>query len=339
MTTPLNNRRWRLVRRPEGDIAAGDLEFTTAPVPALAAGEVLVRNVYLSLDPTHRIWMSDRDQYLPPVEIGAVMRGGGIGVVEDTRSERFARGDIVSVGLGGWEDYTVASERQLGRVRRLDGVPLTAHLSVLGSTGLTAWYGMVDIGQPKAGETVVVSAAAGAVGSVAGQLARIAGCRVIGVTGGQAKCDWITGTLGFDAALDYKAGDLKAALKEICPEGVDVYFDNTGGAPLDAALARMNVGGRIACCGNVSQYDRGGAAGGPPGVPGLLVTKRIRMEGFIDTDHFARRHQAERALAGWLRDGRLKAPMDIVEGFERVPQALVDLLHGRNRGKMMIRIA
>ena len=336
MTTPLNNRRWRLVRRPEGDIAAGDLEFTTAPVPALAAGEVLVRNVYLSLDPTHRIWMSDRDQYLPPVEIGAVMRGGGIGVVEDTRSERFARGDIVSVGLGGWEDYTVASERQLGRVRRLDGVPLTAHLSVLGSTGLTAWYGMIDIGQPKAGETVVVSAAAGAVGSVAGQLARRRGARVVGIAGGAAKCRWLVDELGFDAAIDYRAEDVGAALDRLCPEGIDVCFENVGGPIFDAILLRMKLHGRISLCGLIADYDS------PRPITNFaqILMRRLRIEGFIILDFVDRFADTTAKLAGWIAEGRLKNRVHVIEGFERLPDALRALVGGDspNLGKMVVKI-
>ncbi|HOA94590.1 MAG TPA: NADP-dependent oxidoreductase [Quisquiliibacterium sp.] len=329
------NRQWIYARRPEGAVTTDIFELQLTDLPQPAPGEALVRVKIISVDPANRAWMQGRT-YRPQLQPGEVMGGFGLGEVIASNTPQLRPGDLVD-GDFGWRDYLTVRPDQ---VTKRDPRHAPEHLvGVLGITGLTAYFGLFDVGRPVAGETVMVSAAAGAVGSVAGQLARIAGCRVIGVTGGQAKCDWITGTLGFDAALDYKAGDLKAALKEICPEGVDVYFDNTGGAPLDAALARMNVGGRIACCGNVSQYDRGGAAGGPPGVPGLLVTKRIRMEGFIVTDHFARRHQAERALAGWLRDGRLKAPMDIVEGFERVPQALVDLLHGRNRGKMMIRIA
>jgi len=335
MTTPLNNRRWRLVRRPEGDIAAGDLEFTTAPVPALAAGEVLVRNVYLSLDPTHRIWMSDRDQYLPPVEIGAVMRGGGIGVVEDTRSERFARGDIVSVGLGGWEDYTVASERQLGRVRRLDGVPLTAHLSVLGSTGLTAWYGLMDICQPKAGETVVVSAASGAVGAVVGQLAKQKGCRVVGVAGGAEKCAAVVNEFGFDACVDYKAGNLAGDLKAATPGGIDGCFENVGGAVLDTVLSRMNAFGRIAVCGLISGYN-----GEPMPIENFrsVLINRLKIQGFIVSEHMELWPQALSELAAQVASGQLRYRETVAQGIESAPEAFIGLLKGRNFGKQLVKL-
>ncbi len=338
MSTALTNRRWRLARRPQGEIAAGDLAFTTVPVPALAQGEVLVRNIYLSLDPTHRIWMSDQDQYLPPVEIGAVMRGGGIGVVEDTRSERFARGDIVSVGLGGWEDFTVASERQLGRVRRLDGVPLTAHLCVLGSTGLTAWYGMVDIGQPKAGETVVVSAAAGAVGSIAGQLAKRRGARVVGIAGGAAKCRWLVDDLGFDAAIDYRAEDTGAALDRHCPDGIDVNFENVGGATMDAVIARMNTYGRVALCGMISTYNRNGPVAGPADFARVLM-RRITIRGFIVIDFLPRAREALAELTPLVASGELKWKAHVVDGLENAPDALQLLFTGAHDGKLMVRIS
>jgi NADPH-dependent curcumin reductase CurA len=225
MTT---NRQWVLRRRPEGEIRPGDLELVERPLPEIGEGELLVRNVYLSLDPTNRIWMSDVDQYLPPVELGEVMRGGTLGVVEQSRSEQFQPGQVVMPGLSGWADYTVAHEAMARPVPALPGVPLTAYMSVLGMTGVTAWAGL-DIAKPQAGETVVVSAAAGAVGSIAAQLAKLRGARVIGIAGGPAKCAWLTGELGLDGAVDYKNEDVGAALDRLCPNGIDVDFENVGG--------------------------------------------------------------------------------------------------------------
>ncbi|MGH6683270.1 MAG: NADP-dependent oxidoreductase, partial [Pseudolabrys sp.] len=229
----MTNRRWVLKRRPDGEVRPGDLELIEEPLPDLAEGEVLIRTVYLSLDPTNRIWMSDRDQYLPPVRIGETMRGGGLGVIEQSRSERFKKGDIVNTRLAGWTAYSIADAEAVNPTPGLPGVPVSAYMSVLGATGLTAWFGMTDIGRPQPGETVVVSSAAGAVGSIAGQIAKLRGARVIGIAGGKAKCDWLTGELGFDGAIDYKAEDVGAALDRLCPAGIDVNFENVGGAIMD----------------------------------------------------------------------------------------------------------
>ena len=257
-------KRWVLKRRPQGEIQPGDLELVEEPIPDLADGEVLVRVVYLSLDPTNRIWMSDQDQYLPPVQIGETMRGGGIGVVERSRSERFKQGDIVNPGLSGWSTHTVVNGAGLNPVPAIPGVPLTAYMSVLGATGLTAWFGMVDIAKPKAGETVVVSAAAGAVGSIAGQLAKLRGARVIGIAGGKAKCDWLTGELGFDGAIDYKNEDVGAALDRLCPNGIDVDFENVGGEIMDAVFSRMNNFARMTPVRHDLHLQPGGTAGQAP---------------------------------------------------------------------------
>ena len=238
-------KRWVLARRPQGEIQPGDLEFIEEPIRELDDGEVLVRTVYLSLDPTNRIWMSDQDQYMPPVRIGETMRGGGIGVVERSRCERFKQGDVVNPGLTGWATHAIAHERGVNAVPQIPGVPLTAYMSVLGATGLTAWFGMIDIAKPQSGETVVVSAAAGAVGSIAGQLAKKRGARVIGIAGGPAKCAWLTGELGFDGAIDYKSEDVGAALDRLCPGGIDVDFENVGGEIMQEVYARMNTFGRM----------------------------------------------------------------------------------------------
>ena len=257
------NKRWILRRRPQGEIGPKDLELIDEPLRDLGEGEVLIRTIYLSLDPTNRIWMSDREQYLPPVGIGETMRGGAIGVVERSRSDRFKQGDQVNPGLAGWSTYTIAGADAVSPIPALPGVPLSAYMSVLGATGLTAWFGMTDIGRPQPGETVVVSAAAGAVGSIAGQIARLRGARVIGIAGGKAKCDWLRGELGFDGAIDYRSEDVGAALGRLCPAGVDVDFENVGGPIMDAVISRMNNFGRVALCGMISTYNSEVPASGP----------------------------------------------------------------------------
>ena len=331
----MTNRQWIYARPPSSSVTADTFELQTSPMPQPGPDQALVRVSLLSIDPAARAWMQGRT-YREQLRPGEVMAGFAVGQVVASNTARLAVGDIVDGDLG-WREYATVTAAQ---VSKRDATQSPEHLlGVLGITGLTAYFGLYEVARPRPGETVLVSGAAGAVGCIVGQLARIAGCRVIGVAGGQKKCDWLTTELGFHAAIDYKAGDVRAALKQLCPEGIDVYFDNTGGPILDAALARMNIAGRIACCGNVSQYNQGGVPVGPAGVPGLLVTKRIRMEGFLVMDHFARRAIAERTLAGWLKDGRLKAPVHVVQGIEGAAQALVDLLDGRNLGKMMVRLA
>jgi hypothetical protein len=328
------NRQWIFAAKPNGQVGPEHFERKDAPMPEPGDGEVLVKTTLLSLDPASRAWMMGptyRSQLMP----GELMAGWGIGEVVKSNSDKFAPGDLVS-GEYGWQQYAAMPARALNKH---DKTHKPEHIiGVLGITGLTAYFGMLDVGKPRPGETVLVSGAAGAVGSIAGQIAKIAGCRVVGTTGGKEKCDWIVRDLGFDAAIDYKAGGVYKQVKAACPAGVDVYFDNTGGDVLAAALARMNLFGRIACCGNISQYDTGTPAGGPAGVPGLLVTKRIRMEGFVVMDFYNRRMQAEAALAAWLADGRLKAPVDVVEGFDKMPDALVGLFAGKNKGKLMVRV-
>ena len=267
-----------------------------------------------------------------PVQIGEVMRGGTIGIVEQSNNPDFQKGDLLS-GIAGWQEFSLAD----GGMKLPPGVPPTAAMSVLGMTGLTAYFGLLDVGHPRAGETVLVSGAAGAVGSIVGQLAKIAGCRVVGTTRGD-KVKWVVDDLGFDACVDYTADNLDKALKAQCPNGIDVYFDNTGGDVLTAALRRMNLFGRVVCCGAVSQYNTATPSPGPAGVPGFLVTKRIRMEGFVVMDFYNRKAQAEAALARLLEQGKLKAPVDIVEGFEKMPSALAGMFAGKNKGKLMVKL-
>ena len=330
------NRRWMLVRRPEGEIAAGDLAFEEVPIRALEDGEILVRNVYLSLDPTNRIWMSDQDQYLPPVEIGQTMRGGTIGVVEASRHASFKDGDVVNPGLGGWESHTIT--RTASPVPRLPGVPLSAFMSVLGATGLTAWFGLIDIGKPQAGETVVVSAAAGAVGSIVGQLAKLRGCRVIGIAGGADKCAWLTGDLGFDGAIDYRSEDVGAALDRLCPNGIDVNFENVGGAIMDAVVARMNNFGRMALCGMISTYNTDGPVPGPVDF-GRVLMRRLLIKGFIVIDYLPRAAEAFAELGPLVMSGQIKWKTHTVEGLENAADAVRLLFSGAHDGKLLVRVS
>jgi NADPH-dependent curcumin reductase CurA len=273
--------------------------------------------------------------YRDALEPGQVMSGFAIGEVVDSKSGGLKAGDIVE-GDWGWQDYAVLPARRL--TRRTTKAPLELLIGPLSVTGLTAYFGLLNVGQPKPGDTVLVSAAAGAVGTMVGQIARLAGCRVVGTAGGQDKCDWLVRDLGFDAAVDYKAGGVYRALRAVCPNGIDVYFDNTGGPVLEAALSLMNLRGRIVCCGNVSQYDVEKPAPGPMAVPGLVVTKRLRLEGFIVMDFYDQRAEAEAKLARWVEEGKIKAIVDIVDGLDKAPQALIGLFEGRNRGKMAVRV-
>ncbi|HJQ55382.1 MAG TPA: NADP-dependent oxidoreductase [Vineibacter sp.] len=330
------NRQWLLAARPTGMVGPEHFTWRQAPVPKPVAGEVLVRTLLLSLDAANRAWLSPVPTYKAPVLPGDVMHGFALGEVVESNVADLKVGDLVD-GMLGWQDFAVM---KLGDVTRRDSrYRPEMLLGVLGITGLTAYYGLREIGRPKPGETVLVSAAAGAVGSVVGQIARIEGCRAVGVAGGAEKCAWLTRELGFDAAVDYKAGDVRRALRAAAPNGIDVYFDNTGGDILQAALFQMNMGGRIICCGNLSQYNAERPGPGPMGVPGLLVVKRLRMEGFIVLDYFATRPQAEATLAKWVEEGKLKAAEDVVDGLENAPMALAGMFAGRNRGKLLVRVS
>ncbi len=328
------NRQWLYAKQPAGKIGTDTFQWTETAIPVPQAGEVLVRTRMLSLDPANRAWMMGKT-YRDALQPGQVMSGFAIGEVVDSQAAGFAPGDIVE-GDWGWQDYAALPAKRL--TKRTIKAPLELLIGPLSITGLTAYFGLLEVGQPKPGDTVLVSAAAGAVGTMVGQIARLAGCRVVGTAGGQDKCDWLVRELGFDAAVDYKAGGVRRALAAACPAGIDVYFDNTGGGVLDAALSLMNLRGRIACCGNVSQYDVEKPAPGPMAVPGLIVTKRLRMEGFIVMDYFDRRAEAEARLARWVEEGRIKAIVDVVDGLQRAPEALIGLFEGKNRGKMAVRV-
>jgi NADPH-dependent curcumin reductase CurA len=340
-TTTLSNHQVRLAQRPVGTPGRECWSFTTEPVAEPAEGGVLVKTLALSLDPAMRGWMNEGKSYIPPVGIGEVMRAGGIGQVVASKNPKFAVGDTVSAGLG-VQEYCLIAEDQIKRAGMfkvdLRAGSMTQWLNVLGMPGMTGYFGLMDVGMPKPGETVVVSGAAGAVGQTVGQLARIKGCRVVGIAGGRAKCDWVVNELGFDACIDYKAGNVKAALKEHCPKGVDIYFDNVGGEILDDVLARIGRGARIIICGAISQYNNTTPVQGPKNYLSLLVN-RARMEGIVVFDYADRYHLAVAEMAGYLKDGRMKSKEDIVDGIENFPEALLKLFSGANFGKLVLKVA
>ena len=331
----MKNRQWLLACRPHGAIQDSDFTFVESEIPTPGEGEVLVRTLMLSCDPTQRGWIAG-DTYLPAVRIGEVVRSNGAGRIEASNHPDYKVGDIVS-GMVGWQDYVVMNPK--GQLRRLpSGAPLELAMSVLGMTGMTAYFGLLDVGRPVAGETVVVSGAAGATGSVVGQIAKIKGCRAIGVAGGAEKCRWLTEELGFDAAIDYKSENVRTRLKEFCPDGIDVFFDNVGGEILDRALARLALRGRIVLCGEIANYN---ATEPPPGPKNYLnlVSRRGRMEGFLISDYAKRFGEAASALGGWVREGKIKYRVDVQQGFENAPATLRRLFEGRNQGKQLLRVA
>jgi len=331
------NRQWLLVRRPEGNIRQDDFQLTEAPTPTPAQGQVLVRNLWLSFDPTQRGWMT-RDTYVPMIPLGDVMRAVSVGQVIQSKHPDYKPGQLVQ-GAFGWQDYIATDGTGLIPMRTLPpGVPPNLALSLFGVTGPTAYFGVLDVGQVKAGETFVVSAAAGATGSVAGQIAKIKGCRVIGTAGGKAKCAWLKNELGFDGVIDYHSEDVGAQLSALCPNGIDVFFDNVGGVVLDEVLARLRLKARIVLCGAISRYDDITPMLGPANYFNLVLT-RSRMEGFIILDYAARFPEAIGALAGWLKEGKLKQKEDVAIGLENAPTTIMRLFTGQNFGKQLLKIA
>lgn len=333
----LRNRQWVLRQRPQGLIQDGDLELIETPVPDLKDAEVLVRTIYLSLDPTNRTWMNDSQGYLPPVGLGEVMRGLTLGVVEASRSGRFREGDIVTPMSGGWADYAVVHEQALRPVHRAPGLPLTANLSVLGMTGLTAYFGVTDVLKARAGETLVISAAAGAVGSIAGQVAKQRGAHVIGIAGGPDKCRWLTGELGFDAAVDYKNEDVGEALDRLAPNGIDLNFENVGGDIMIAVWNRLNVHARMAVCGLISSYN---ATRMPPS-PNFsrIITHRLDVKGFLVLDYAHRAREMVEEMGPWLADGRVKWKVHVDDGLEGAVTSLNRLFTGDHDGKLLVRVS
>ncbi|SPM36562.1 NADPH-dependent curcumin reductase CurA [Mycobacterium rhizamassiliense] len=333
---PDRNRRFLLRERPSGRIGPETFELVEEAVPEIRDGEALVRVDWISLDPTNRTWINDTPTYLPPVGIGEVMRAGGLGEVVASKNPNYPVGQIVQ-GLVGWQEYLVAADTQpLFGVDVAEGVSPSAYMGALGTTGLTAWIGIRDIGKPQPGDTVVVSAAAGAVGSIAGQLAKADGARVVGIAGGPDKCRLLTEELGFDAAVDYRADDWVAQLKAATPKGIDVDFENVGGVIMDAVFARLNVGARVALCGLISGYNEADPPTGPRAFGNLLI-QRATLQGFIVLDHLGRTAEANREIAGLIADGRLTPLETVVEGFEQLPTAINMLFDGKNVGKLMVK--
>lgn len=333
----LINRQLRLKTRPEGLVSRVDFDLVEHAVPELQAGEVLVRTLYLSMDPTNRVWMRDIPQYLPPVAIGEVMRALGLGRVVASRSSHYAEGDLVQ-GVTGWQDYLVLHEDAKGYVRLPadPGIPLPTLLGACGMSGVTAYYGLTDITPVQAGETLVVSAAAGSVGSIAGQIGKIMGARVVGIAGGADKCRYLTDELGFDAAVDYKAADFKQQLKAATPDGVHVNFENVGGEVMRSVLSRMVIGGRVALCGMISGYNNSGERPSDDFSP--FIMKRLTMRGFLVLD-YTRTKEAVGAIAGWIRAGKLKTEETVADGLENAPVVLNRLFDGSHRGKLVLRVA
>jgi len=332
------NRRWLLAQRPVGMVSEANFELSETRLGALADGEYRVRNLYVSFDPAMRGWMEDReDSYIPPVAIGEVMRAGTVGQVIESRHPDFQPGDFVQ-GLFGWQEYVDAGKGMTQGTRIPAGTPLTWPLGVLGITGLTAYFGLLDLGKPQPGETVVVSGAAGATGSVAAQIAKLEGCRVIGIAGGPAKCAWLTGEAGLDAAIDYKSENVAERLRALCPDGIDVYFDNVGGEILDAVLAQLAIRARVVMCGGISGYNEKEPPPGPRNLMNVII-KRARMEGFIVIDYAPRFPAAAEELAGWVRAGKIAHQEDIQEGIENAPKTFLRLFEGKNTGKQLLKLA
>jgi NADPH-dependent curcumin reductase CurA len=341
--TSLKNHQIRLAARPVGLPTRDVWSFTDEPAQEPGPGGVLVKVLAISLDPAMRGWMNEGKSYIPPVAIGEVMRAGGVGKVVASQNPKFAVGDYVSVGTG-VQEYVLVPEDQIKRsgLAKIDlhMGSMTQWLNVLGMPGMTGYFGLMDVGQPKAGETLVVSGAAGAVGQTVGQVAKIKGCRVVGIAGGQAKCDWVVKELGFDACIDYKAGPtaVKDGLKQHCPNGVDIYFDNVGGEILDTVLTRINRKARIIICGAISQYNNTTPVQGPKNYLSLLVN-RARMEGIVVFDYADRYHLAVAEMAGYLKEGKMKSKEDVVDGLNTFPETLLKLFNGENFGKLVLQVA
>ncbi|HTS64496.1 MAG TPA: NADP-dependent oxidoreductase [Candidatus Acidoferrales bacterium] len=331
------NRQWRITARPQGRAKETDFAWGEEDLPALAEGQIRVRIVYLSLDPTNRFWMEPLDGYLPALPLGAVMRGITIGVVQESCNSAFASGDIVQ-GLGGWQEIYSGDAGGWTRLPRIPGLPLTAFFGAMGHIGFTAYFGLMDIGKPKPGETLVVTAAAGAVGSLAGQMGKIAGCRVIGIAGSDEKCDWITRELGFDGAINYRKEKVADGLARACPNGIDIDFENVGGEVMDAVLGRINLNARIVLCGLISRYNATAPVPGPYNFSNILV-RRGRVQGFIAMDYAARFQEAASQIVPWLLSGKLKYRIDLVDGLRHAPAALNKLFDGTNQGKLLVKVS
>jgi len=337
---PAKNRRIVLAARPVGEPVDENFRLEESDMPAPGEGETLLRTVYLSLDPYMRGRMNEAQSYAPPVEIGQVMEGSAVSEVVESKAAELRAGDLV-VGHTGWQEYSVAGAKGL---RRIDPnlAPISTALGILGMPGLTAYTGLLNIGQPQDGETVVVAAAAGAVGSAVGQIAKIKGCRAVGIAGGKQKCDIVVKEFGFDACIDHRSRTFARELKAACPQGVDIYFENVGGQVFGAVLPLLNPFARVPVCGLISQYNATGLPSGPDGVPlllGAILVKRLTFRGFIVTDFGGQRPEFEKEMAQWLRTGRVKYREDVVDGLQNAVAAFKGLFRGQNVGKLLVRVA
>ena len=334
------NGQWRLKSRPVGMVKESDFERVDEPVPEIGEGEFLIRNIYLAFEPAMRGWLNDVKSYVPPVQIGEVMRASTVGQVIESNNDEYQVGDFVS-GMFGWQEFAISNGEPgiMGRIGKVpEGIPPQLILSALGGTGLTAYFGMLDVGRPNEGDVVLVSGAAGATGSVAGQIAKIKGAsKVVGIAGGEQKCQWLVDELGFDAAIDYKNDNVMARLREECPNGINLFFDNVGGDILDDALLNMAQNGTIVLCGGISAYNSEELPPGPKNYMQLVI-RRCRMEGFILIDFFDRAAEASAELGKWVAEGKLKHAEDIQEGFENTPKTFLRLFEGKNLGKQLIKV-
>lgn len=334
----LKNRQWLLKKRPVGMVSRDNFEWVETEIESIVDGEFLVKNLYLSFDPAQRGWMEDKKSYVPPVKLGEVMRAGSVGQIIESKHPDFQTGDIVQ-GTYGWQEYAISNGKGIMNATLIpENMPITSPLSVFGITGLTAYFGLLDIGKPQTDDTVLVSGAAGATGSIVGQIAKIKGCRVIGSSGGPEKCKWLTEKAGFDAAIDYKSAEMNSVLKELCPEGVNVVFDNVGGEFLNTSLQHLAQNARIVVCGAISGYNNENPEPGPSNYR-TLITLRARMEGFIVLDYAKEFPKAIKQLSEWVSEGKIIYQEDIAEGLENAPDALLRLYSGKNIGKQLLKIA
>ena len=330
------NRQWRLRSRPTGLIKPDDFELVSEPIPEPAEDQILIRTVYLSLDPAMRGWLIDRPSYVPPVQLGEVMRGLAVGIVEKSNHPKFATGDRVQ-GMFGWQEYRLSNGEGVNKLPEIS-LPFSAYLGLFGLAGLTSYSGLLEVGQPKAGETLLISGAAGSVGSLVGQIGKVKDLRVVGIAGTDEKCHWLREDLGFDAAVNYKDADYKKQLKAACPNGVDIYFENVGGEILETALSLMNTFGRVVVCGLISQYNATGPVSGPSNFA-AVISKRLKIQGFLATDYASKTKEMVSAFTQWHSAGKLKYRVDIVRGLESAPTAINKLFDGSNNGKLLVQVS
>jgi len=333
----MKNKQWILNEFPIGEIKDNDLILKDSNLNNISDGEVLIRNIYLSLDPANRGWMSGKASYVDAMQIGDVMRGGTIGAIEESKNEKFKKGDVVQY-QGGWQEYCINDGKGLRIIPLNTGLPMPSFLSIMGMPGMTAYFGLLDVLKPKESETLVVSGAAGAVGSIVSQIAKIKGCRVIGIAGSEEKCNWLLNDLKIDGVINYKTENVSARLKELCPNGIDMYFDNVGGEISEAVINRFNIGGRMSICGQISGYNSETLQPGPRNWINILI-KRLKVQGFIVFDYQARAQEAFADMPKWIAEGKLQHKNHIVDGLENAVASLKMLFSGENKGKMIVKIS